>query len=125
MKKHVLRILILILCVLYFAGCSQPVTYSEKFEGIPIYPGMELLSSSEHEEYYETLEFEGTFKDVKEFYLENIDKEKWSIKENPLNYNDENSSYVNQGYILKNGEKEVYIILDWMNFSDGTIRLNI
>lgn len=114
MNKKLLFIVGLILIMITFTGCGQPLIYSEIYEGIPIYPEAILLDSSEYREFYKISEFKGTFAEVKEFYLDNINQDLWTIKENPLEVNGEYSflgSLSTQGYILKNKEKEVSLLI--------------
>ncbi|MBP1926760.1 hypothetical protein J2Z76_002630 [Sedimentibacter acidaminivorans] len=114
MNKKLLFIVSLILIMTTFTGCSQPLIYSEMYEGIPIYPESILLKSSEYREFYKISEFKGAFAEVKEFYLDNINQDIWTIKENPLEVNGEYSflgSLSTQGYILKNKEKEVSLLI--------------
>lgn len=114
MNKQLLIIVSLILIIITFTGCSQPLIYSEMYEGIPIYPGAILNDSSEYREYYKISEFNGTFAEVKEFYLENINQDIWTIKENPLQVNGEYSflgSLSTQGYILKDEETEISLLI--------------
>ena len=118
-NKNLLIIAFLILCIISFAGCSNPVVYSEKYDGIPIYPNAELKSSKEYREYYIILEFKGTFAEVKKFYMNNINQEIWSIEENPLHWNQENSMGGEQGYILKDEEREVSLIIQRTKISEG------
>lgn len=94
-----------------FTGCSKSVMYSEKYEGIPLYPGIELNKSTEYTERYKILEFKGTFTEVKEFYMKYINQEIWDVEENPLQWNQENSFVGEQGYTLKDGEREVSLVI--------------
>lgn len=118
MNKNLLIIAFLILCIITFAGCSQPVVYSEKYEGIPIYPNVELISDTEYRELYKISEFKGTFSEVKKFYMDHINQEIWSIEENPLHWNQENSMVGEQGYILKDEEREVSLIIQRAKISE-------
>lgn len=111
MKKKSIVLVSLLLITIILSACNKEIRYSEKFEGIPIYPEIELTSSSEHEEYYEEFEFEDTFDEVKEFYMENIDKSKWEIEENPLYPSLDKKSVKSIGYTLKGDEKDVSLIM--------------
>ena len=113
MKKLLIVVFSIVLTAILLVGCSQPVEYSEKFEGIPIYPGMELVGSSEFEEYYEMFEFEGEFQQVIDYYLSEIDSKKWSIEESDLYWSEENTPKWVRRYILTDGEEEVSLLLDY------------
>nr|WP_312576105.1 hypothetical protein [Sedimentibacter sp.] len=119
MNKNLFSIIFLTLCITALAGCFQSVVYSEKYEGIPIYPNTELVSSTEYRDYYKIPEFKGEFEKVKKFYMDNINQEIWSIEENPLQWSGENSVVGRQGYILKDGEREVSLIIQRSKISDG------
>jgi len=104
MNKKLLISMVLTLITIIFTGCSQQVICSEMYEGVPIYPESILSDSSEYREYYKMSEFNGTFTEVNEFFLKNINYDIWTVKENPLQVNGEYSfigSLSSQGYILK------------------------
>lgn len=111
MNKKLIMLIILVLSIIALSGCNQSIVYSEKFEGVPIYPKIELTASSEHEERYEAFGFKDTYEDVKEFYMENIDQEKWEIEANPLYPNLDGGGIKTQGYMLKGKEQEVSLII--------------
>lgn len=111
MNKKLIVLLVLVLSIIALSGCKQSITYSDKFEGIPIYPDTELGVKTEYEESYEVFGFKGTFEDVKEFYMENIDQEVWEIQENPLYPSIEGEGFKTQGYMLKGEEGEVSLII--------------
>ncbi len=119
MNKNLFIIVFLILCIITLASCSYPVMYSEKYEGIPIYPNAELISSTEYREYYKISEFKGKFKEVEKFYTKHINQEIWSIEDNPLQWSGENSVVGMQGYILKDGKREVSLIIQRPKISEG------
>lgn len=112
---------------MFFTGCAQEVMYSEKYEGVPIYPGVELQGSTEYIEDYGAPQFSGTFEEVKEFYMKYIDQERWSIEENLLHENQENDFMGFQGYILKDKDKEreISLILEWVKTKDNNGPLRI
>jgi hypothetical protein len=111
MNKKLIILGVLVLSIIALAGCNQPIRYSEKFGGIPIYPKIELGVSSEYEEHYEVVDFEDKYEDVIEFYAQNIDQEKWEIEENPLYPNIDEKGFKTQGYMLKGEEEEVSLII--------------
>lgn len=115
MNKKLIMSIVLVLSIIALSGCNQSITYSDKFEGIPIYPKIELTTSSEYEEHYEVFDFKDTYEDVKEFYMENIDEEKWEIEENPLYPNIDGEGIKTQGYMLKGEEQEVSLIIGLQN----------
>lgn len=125
MNKKLIIALILPLIMISLSGCNTPVMYSDKFEGIPIYPGMDLISSSDYEDYYEISKFEGTFEEVKEFYKDNIDQKKWEMKENPLYQHEDNSFVGSKGYILKGKNQEVSLIIERIRRKDRNAPLYI
>lgn len=110
MNKKLIMLIILVLSIIALPGCQQSIRYSEKFEGIPIYPKIELVVDEEYTELYEALEFEDSFEDVKEFYMKNIDQEKWEIEENPL-YPSLDGDIKAEGYMLKGKEEELSLII--------------
>lgn len=109
-KKSIIWI-ILVFSIITLTGCNQSITYSDKFEGIPIYPKTELIDYTEYQESYEKMNFKDTFKVVKEFYMETIDKEKWEIEENHMYPSLQGEDIKSEGYILKSGEQEVSLII--------------
>ena len=111
MNKKLVVLIAIVLSIIALSGCNQSITYSEKFEGIPIYPKIELTASSEYEEHYEVFDFKDEYEDVKEFYMQNIDQEKWEIEENPLYPKIDGESIKTQGYMLKGEEQEVSLII--------------
>ncbi|MDY0236336.1 MAG: hypothetical protein RBR71_09920 [Gudongella sp.] len=119
MNKKLIILIILVLSILALSGCNKSITYSDKFEGIPIYPKMELTASSEYEEHYEVFDFKDTYEDVKEFYMGNIDQEKWEIEENPLYPNIDGEGIKTQGYMLKGKEQEVSLIIGLQNTANA------
>jgi hypothetical protein len=106
-------------------GCDQPTEYSGKFDGIPIYPGMELASDSEVEERYEMIEFEGAFQDVIDYYLNHIDRKKWSVEENFLYWNEENPPKWSRRYILTDGQEDVALMINVWKTNDELGRLYV
>ncbi|MDY0236555.1 MAG: hypothetical protein RBR71_11020 [Gudongella sp.] len=115
MNKKIIMSIVLVLSIIALSGCNQSITYSDKFEGIPIYPKIELTATSEYEEHYEVFDFKDTYEDVKEFYMENIDEEKWEIEENPLYSNIDGEGINTQGYMLKGEKQEVSLIIGLQN----------
>lgn len=111
MNKKLIILIILVLSIIALVGCDQPIKYSQKFEGIPIYSEIELGSSSEYEEHYEVFDFKDKYEDVIEFYMQNIDQEKWEIEKNPLYPNIDRESFKTQGYMLEGEEQEVSLII--------------
>jgi hypothetical protein len=111
MFKKIVLSAILILSIIALSGCNQAITYSDKFEGIPIYPTIKLIASTEYEESYEVLEFSDTFEEVKAFYMENIDQEKWKIEKNTLSPIVEYPGFKSQGYMLKSEKQEISLII--------------
>ncbi len=111
MNKKLIILLVLVLSIEALSGCNQSIKYSEKFEGIPIYPKLELGISLDDEERYEVFEFKDKFENVIEFYMENIDQKKWEIEENPLYPNIDEGSIKSRGYMLRGKEKDVSLII--------------
>jgi hypothetical protein len=111
MKKRSIAFISLLLITIVLSGCSNEIRYSEKFEGIPIYPDIEITSSSKYEEHYEVFEFKDTFEDVDDFYMENIDKDKWEIETNHLYPSLDKKIVKSKGYTLKGEEKDVSLIM--------------
>ncbi len=125
MKKLFLVVVIVVLSSVIFVGCDQPIEYSGKFDGIPIYPGMELASDSEFEERYEMIEFEGAFQDVIDYYLNHIDHKKWSVEENFLYWNEGNSPKWSRRYILTDGQEDVALMINVWKTNDELGRLYV
>lgn len=104
--------IILVLSIVALSACENGlIIYSEKFQGIPIYPSVELVASTEYAESYEKFGFKDTFEQVKDFYMQNIDQEKWEIEENPLYPSYSKESFKSQGYMLKGEEEEVSLTI--------------
>jgi hypothetical protein len=125
MKKLFLVVASVVLSSVIFVGCDQPIEYSEKFDGIPIYPGMELASGSEVEERYEMIEFEGAFQDVIDYYLNHIDHKKWSVEENFLYWNEGNSPKWSRRYILTDGQEDVALMINVWKTNDELDRVHV
>ncbi|MCR1898965.1 hypothetical protein NSA47_08205 [Irregularibacter muris] len=84
LRKKILVISALFI-VLLLTGCNNEVAYSENFEGIPIYPGMQLLEMLDSEEMvsekYIDFDFKGNLDKVKTYFHKNINQEIWEIVE--------------------------------------------
>lgn len=115
MNKKLLFVMFFVLWIIITIGCSQSVSYSEKFEGIPIFPDATLVKNTklteDYIERYETADLSATFEELKEFYMENIDQNRWYIEENPYHNQEDNSHVGTIGYILRDKEREVSLIL--------------
>lgn len=109
-KKSILP-LILALGIITLAGCNGEMEYSNKFDGIPIYPDTELVSDSDYKEYYEASEFDGTLEEVEKFYKDNIKQEQWDIEKNSTNSNSESQGLKSQSYNLKSDEQEIFLLI--------------
>ena len=105
-------------------GCTKAkVIYSRNFQGVPIYPGTELLSSNDLgqnmlHELYANMYFKGKFEDVKKYYETNIDKTVWEVnlaKEPNISHGiDEICAYT-----LKNKDREVRVTITYSKKSKG------
>lgn len=135
MHKGKLIATILLICIIILTGCRKTIKYSEKYEGIPIYPRLELKESAPFVEKYENSDFGGTFEEAKEFYTHNTDQEKWEIRQNPLIKGETKSkegiveaSGV-QGYLLKNKikDEEVSLLITYWKIQNmkGNLRITI
>ncbi len=127
MKKYLLVFSFIAISSMLFWGCTQTITYSEKFDGIPIYPGMKSVAGSNDVENYEMKDFDGDLKKVNDYYINQIDYKKWSIKENHLYWTEE---YLHEGterYILTDGVEEVSLIINLVKTTDitGTLFIEI
>jgi len=115
MNKKLLFVMFFVLWIIFSSGCSQSVSDSEKFEGIPIFPEATLVKNTrlteDYIERYETADLNTTFEELKEFYMEHIDKNRWSIEENIYHKQEENRFIGTIGYILRDKEREVSLIL--------------
>lgn len=112
MYKKFITSIVLVFSLMVLSGCNESITYSNEFEGIPIYPKIDLVNSTEDKESYEKINFKDTFQEVKEFYMENIDEDRWEIEKKSLYPGLEDESYKSQGYMLKGKEQEVSLIME-------------
>lgn len=77
--------IIFIIGVAILTGCSK-ISYSPVFQGVPIYPSTQLMTSNtieedKYSEMYTDMFFKGNIDSVKKFYEKSIDRDLWEVKE--------------------------------------------
>ena len=115
-EKISLWIYMILLLTILTSGCTKKIQYSKEYEGIPIYPTTtlekEYSMGEQHYEMYINNEFNGTIEDVENFYRTYTNKEKWTIKKNPV-YDDIETEYIHfRAYTLTKDEKEVTLLIN-------------
>ncbi|MTI68111.1 MAG: hypothetical protein FH753_16135 [Firmicutes bacterium] len=113
MKSKVFSFVLIFLIGVTLISCNK-VKYSSNFAGIPIYPTTELSLDADtgknlHSEMYLDPYFKGDYKKAVEYFMNNIDKSIWDIKEvknQPIGTLDKIKAYK-----LTNGDKKVTLTI--------------
>lgn len=120
-------ILLFIIIVLLFSGCSK-VNYSSEFAGIPIYPGTKLIMNNEFDnqvsEMYSDMSFKGDVEKVKSFFDQNIDEDIWTVEEvkQPLIGHNVDKMY---GYNLKSKDRDAALTIVYTNSDKVGVYISI